>query len=72
MVDGAVSDVLLPDFHAMVGVSPFTPAEKRLRIYSAHSPGFKIGNFDYSDLGTLSWRSWAYDMITFDPKPEEL
>jgi len=72
VIDGAVSEVLLPDFLSMVGVTPLTSAEKRVRIYSAHSPGFKIGNFDYSDLGTLSWRSWAYDMITFDPEPEDL
>ena len=66
VVKGEVRQFALPPFHLMIGYTPLTAAEKRLRIYSAYNPEFSIDFFDYYDLGTLSWTSWAYDMIAFD------
>jgi len=66
VIDGAVSRVHLPDFPPLAGVNPLPAGpEKRLRIYSAHAPEFSINAFDLTDLGTLNWTSWAYDMIGF-------
>lgn len=70
VADGQITHIDLPDFLIMIGVNPVAKGEKRVRIYSAHAPGFSIDNFDYTDMGTLSWRSWAYDMLVVDPEPE--
>ena len=70
VVDGKVTHIDMPDFLSLIGVKPVIAGEKRVRIYSAHSPGFDIDNFDYTDMGTLSWKSWAYDMIVVDPEVE--
>ncbi len=70
VVKGEVRQFALPPFHLMIGYTPLTAAEKRLRIYSAYNPEFSIDFFDFYDLGTLSWTSWAYDMIAFDIEPE--
>lgn len=66
VVDGQCTEVALPDFWSLAQFSPMTSAEKRLRIYSAYAPEFSMENFNYSRLGTLSWKSWSYDMIKFD------
>ncbi len=65
-VDGVRTQVPLPDFPKIINVNPLPAGEKRLRIYSAHSPEFSINAFDLYHLGTLAWKSWSYDMITFD------
>jgi hypothetical protein len=69
-VDGSETWIPLPNFPLMIGVEPLPPGEKRLRIYSAHAPDFSINSFDLSSLGTLSWTSWAYDMISMDLQEE--
>ncbi|MBM4353089.1 MAG: hypothetical protein FJ109_04720 [Deltaproteobacteria bacterium] len=70
VVNGDVRQIALPPFHLILGYTPLTGEEKRLRIYSAYNPEFSIDFFDFYDLGTLSWTSWAYDMIAFDIAPE--
>ena len=66
VADGKISSISLPDFQLLAGVNPLPPGpEKRLRIYSAFAPEFSIDSFDLTDLGTLYWTSWAYEMIDF-------
>jgi hypothetical protein len=64
-VDGPVRQVLLPDWRLVTGSNPLGTGDKRLRVYSAHYPQFSINRFSLGDLSSSSWRSWAYDMVSF-------
>jgi len=65
-VDGERHSVKLPNFEKLIGVNPLPGGAKKLRVYSAHDPEFSIDSFDFMQLGTSSWKSWAYDMIAFN------
>jgi hypothetical protein len=69
VVDGARTQIPLPDFEQLIGFNPLPPGEKRLRIHSAFAPDFSINSFDLSALSTTLWTSWSYDMIAFDEQP---
>lgn len=69
VVDGARTQVPLPDFVQLIGFNPLPPGDKRLRLHSAFAPDFSINAFDLSALNTSLWTSWSYDMIAFDEQP---
>ena len=66
MTKGSLSEVELPDFPAIQG-TPGIPKGKQLRltIIRGYKEGFDIDHYDFKDLNTLTWRSWALHTFMF-------
>lgn len=64
--DGDVYDFTLPDFENIEGTPGIATGNTYiLRIFRVFKEEFTIDNYDFSDLDTTRWRSWAIDATTF-------
>jgi hypothetical protein len=63
--DGDVTEIELPDFENIEGTPGIGTGTYKLTIIRVYKDDFDIDNYDFSDLDTTRWRSWAIDETLF-------
>ncbi|MBT9559404.1 MAG: hypothetical protein IV100_25470, partial [Myxococcales bacterium] len=63
--DGDVTHIELPDFENIEGTPGIGAGTYKLTIFRVYKDDFDIDNYDFSDLDTTRWRSWAIDETLF-------
>jgi len=62
---GDVASVPLPDFPSIEGTPGIPQTLLKFTFWRTYKEGFDIDHFDYTDLNTLDWQAWAFDVFLF-------